>query len=335
MGAGRRPITHLFQEGSAVVATSKTSPIPGGIGSRENVQVHSRRRPWWRSDMLLAILVIMPSIIAVAVFIYGFIAWTTYMSTVKWNSQIPDYTFVGLKNWIRLFGDYRFRIDLRNLVYYAVGFMSQCIIFGFLLATLLDQKIKGEAIFRTIIIFPFAVSGIVTGVAWRWLMQPTTGINLLFAQIGLENFQPTWNSTPDYGMWAVTIAASWQFTGYIMALYLAGLRGIPNELREAAAIDGAGTWATYRHVIIPLLMPVTFTAIVLTGMNSIRVFDLVSAMSGSGPGFATDTLAFFMFQSTFGAYRYSLGAAIGTFMILLSAFLIVPYLMSMQRETER
>lgn len=317
------------------MATSKTSPIPGGIGSRENEQVHSRRRPWWRSDMLLAILVIMPSIIAVAVFIYGFIAWTTYMSTVKWNSQIPDYTFVGLKNWIRLFGDYRFRIDLRNLVYYAVGFMSQCIIFGFLLATLLDQKIKGEAIFRTIIIFPFAVSGIVTGVAWRWLMQPTTGINLLFAQIGLENFQPTWNSTPDYGMWAVTIAASWQFTGYIMALYLAGLRGIPNELREAAAIDGAGTWATYRHVIIPLLMPVTFTAIVLTGMNSIRVFDLVSAMSGSGPGFATDTLAFFMFQSTFGAYRYSLGAAIGTFMILLSAFLIVPYLMSMQRETER
>ena len=120
-----------------------------------------------------------------------------------------------------------------------------------------------------------------------------------------------------------------------MALYLAGLRGIPHELREAAAIDGAGTFAIYRHVIIPLLMPVTFTAFVLTGMNSIRVFDLVSAMSGSGPGFATDTLAFYMFQSTFGAYRYSLGAAIGAFMIFLSAFLIVPYLRSMQGEVER
>jgi glucose/mannose transport system permease protein len=120
-----------------------------------------------------------------------------------------------------------------------------------------------------------------------------------------------------------------------MALYLAGLRGIPNELREAAAIDGAGTWQTYRHIIIPLLLPVTFTAIVLTGMNSIRVFDIISPMGGSGPGFATDTLAFFMFQSTFGAYRYSLGAAIGAFMIILSGLLVIPYLQSMRGEVER
>ena len=294
-----------------------------------------KRKSWWRSDMLLAILVLSPSIIAVAVFIYSFIGWTFYISTVKWNSQVPDYTFVGLTNWVRLLGDNRFHIDLRNLVYYAIGFMSQCIIFGFIIAALLDQKIKGEALFRTIIIFPFAVSGIVTGVAWRWLLQPTTGINILFANIGLESFQPLWNSHPKYGMWAVSIAAAWQMTGYVMALYLAGLRGIPHELREAAAIDGAGTLATYRYIIIPLLLPVTFTAIVLTGMNSIRVFDLVSAMSGSGPAFATDTLAFNMFQSTFGAYRYSLGAAIGSFMIILSAFLVIPYMFSMRGEVER
>jgi glucose/mannose transport system permease protein len=285
--------------------------------------------------MVLAILVLSPSIIAVALFIYSFIGWTFYISTVDWNTVVPNYTFVGLKNWLRLFGDNRFHADLRNLIYYAIGFMSQCIIFGFLIAAFLDQRIRGEALFRTIVIFPFAVSGIVTGVAWRWLMQPTTGINLLFANIGFENFQPVWNTHPKYGMWAVTIAAAWQFTGYVMALYLAGLRGIPHELREAAAIDGAGTLATYRYVIIPLLMPVTFTVIVLTGMNSIRVFDLVSAMSGSGPAFATDTLAFYMFQSTFGAYRFSLGAAIGAFMIILSGFLVAPYLLSMRRETER
>ncbi|OUC06144.1 hypothetical protein RY27_22835 [Litorilinea aerophila] len=310
-------------------------PATGERGVAASPITQTRRRSWLRGDMFIAVLVLTPSIIAVALFIYGFIGWTFYMSTVKWNSQVPDFTFVGLANWERLFSDRRFHIDLRNLVYYAAGFMTQCIVFGFIIAALLDQKIKGEAIYRTIIIFPFAVSGIVTGVAWRWLMQPSTGINLLFAKIGLENFQPTWNSHPQYGMWAVSIAAAWQFTGYVMALYLAGLRGIPNELREAAAIDGAGTFATYRHVIIPLLMPVTFTAIVLTGMNSIRVFDLVSAMSGSGPAFATDTLAFYMFQSTFGAYRYSLGAAIGSFMIFLSAFLIVPYLMSMRGEVER
>ncbi len=296
----------------------------------------SRKRPrWLQGDMLIAILVLLPSILAVALFIYTFIGWTFYISTVRWNSQVPDYTFVGLRNWIRLFSDHRFHIDLRNLVYYAVGFMGQCIIFGFILASLLDTKIKGETLFRTIFILPFAVSGIVTGVAWRWLMQPSTGINLIFAQLGFENFQPTWNSHPQYGMWAVTIAAAWQFTGYIMALYLAALRGIPQELKEAAAIDGAGTWATYRYVIIPLLMPVTFTAIVLTGMNSIRVFDILNTMGGSGPAFATDTLAFFMYQSTFGAYRYSLGATISSFMILLSAFLIIPYLRSMRGEVER
>ena len=313
----------------------RTITVKGERGLAASPTTKRKRPSWLTKDMLLAILVLTPSIIAVALFIYTFIGWTFYISTVKWNSQIRDFTFVGLTNWERMLTDRRFHIDLRNLVYYAIGFMTQCILFGFLLASLLDQKIKGEAFFRTLFISPFAVSGIVTGVAWRWLMQPTTGVNVLFARMGFENFQPTWNSHPDYGIWAVTIAAAWQFTGYVMALYLAGLRGIPNELREAAAIDGAGTWATYRHIIIPLLMPVTFTAIVLTGMNSIRVFDIIAPMGGSGPGFATDTLAFYMFQSTFGAYRYSLGAAIGSFMIILSAFLIIPYLQSMRGEVER
>ncbi len=313
----------------------KTVSVQGERGLAASPAAYRKRAQWFRGDMALAVLVLTPSIIAVALFIYTFIGWTVYISMVKWNSVVTDYTFVGLKNWIRLFGDDRFRTDLRNLVYYAIGFMSQCIILGFIIAAFLDQKIKAEALFRTVVILPFAVSGIVTGVAWRWLLQPATGINLLFAKVGLASFHPQWISDPDYGMWAVTIPAAWQFTGYIMALYLAGLRGIPNELREAAAIDGAGSFAIYRYVIIPLLMPVTFTAIVLTGMNSIRVFDLVAAMSGSGPALATDTLAFFMFQSTFGAYRFSLGAAIGVFMIFLSAFLVVPYLFSMRGEVER
>jgi glucose/mannose transport system permease protein len=304
---------------------SAASPITGGL----------RRPGWLRGDMLVAVLVLTPSIIAVAVFIYSFIGWTFYISTVNWNTVVEDYTFVGLKNWERLFNDARFQRDLRNHLYYAIGFMSQCIILGFLLASLLDQKIRGEALFRTLFIFPFAVSQVVTGVAWRWLMQPTTGINAIFASIGLESFQPTWFVHPKYGMFAVSIAAAWQFTGYVMALYLAGLRGISYELREAAAIDGAGTYAIYRYVIIPLLMPVTFVVIVLTGMNSIRVFDLVATMGGSGPAFATDTLAFNMYQTTFGTYRFSLGAAIGAFMIILASFLVIPYLRSMRGEVER
>lgn len=316
---------------------NKTISVSGerGLAASPTHITRKRWRRWLRGDMVLAVLVLLPSIIAVAVFIYGFIGWTFYISMSDWKSSIPDFTFVGLKNWTRLINDRRFQMDLRNHFYYAIGFISQCIVIGFTLATLLDQKIKGEALFRTMFIFPFAVSGIVTGVTWQWLMQPATGINLIFAKIGMDWFRPTWHANIEYGIWAVSIAAAWQFSGYVMALYLAGLRGIPAELREAAAIDGAGTWATYRYIIVPLLMPVTFTVFVLTGMNSIRIFDVVAALGGPGPGNSIDSLALNMFQTTFGAYRFSLGAAIGSVMMFLAIFLVVPYLMSMQRETER
>ncbi|MEZ4680390.1 MAG: sugar ABC transporter permease [Caldilineaceae bacterium] len=314
---------------------NNTSSVVGGIAEPRSSTTNRKRRRWLRSDMVLAFLVILPSIIAVAVFIYGFIGWTFYISTTDWKSSVPDYTFVGLKNWTRLINDRRFQMDLRNHLFYAIGFMSQCIVIGFTLASLLDQKIKGEAVFRTLFIFPFAVSGIVTGVTWQWLMQPATGINLLFASIGMGWFRPNWYANTDYGIWAVSIAAAWQFSGYVMALYLAGLRGIPNELREAAAIDGAGPWAVYRYIIIPLLMPVTFTVVVLTGMNSIRVFDIIAALGGPGPGNSIDSLALNMFQTTFGAYRFSLGAAISSVMLILALFLVIPYLMSMQQEAER
>ena len=310
------------------VSVSGESSLAASPGIR-----HRQRVSWLRGDTALAVLVLSPSILATAVFIYGFIIWTGYISTVKWNSSIEDYTFVGLQNWTQLFSMNRFHWNLRNLVLFAAGFMSQCIVFGFLIAAFLNQKIKGEAIFRTIVILPFAVSGIVTGVAWRWLMQPTTGINLLFHQIGWESFYFTWNAHPQWGILAITLAAAWQFTGYVMALYLASLRGISNEVIEAARVDGANTYHLYRRIIIPLLMPVTFTAIVLTGMGSIRVFDLVTVLGG--PAFSTDTLAFHMYQSVFGQYRFSLGATLGFFMIFLSLFLVVPYLRSMRGEVER
>ncbi len=318
-----------------LVLGNSSDGIQGGRGLAASPNTILRNAPtWFRGDRLLAILVVSPSIILVAVFIYGFIGWTFYISTVDWNSPVVDYTFVGLKNWRRLFSDHRFLTDLRNMLFFAVGYMAQCIIVGFFIAALLDQKIKSEALFRTIIFIPFAVSEVVTGVAWRWLMQPASGINLLMAKIGFEEYQPLWYAHPRHGIWAVSIIAAWQFTGYIMALYLAGLRGIPDELREAAIIDGAGALALHRHVLIPLLWPVTFTAILLTGMRSIKLFDLVATI-GVGPGFATDSVANFMFESTFRANRWALGSAVGTFMIILSAFLLIPYLLSVRGEEER
>jgi glucose/mannose transport system permease protein len=293
-----------------------------------------RKRKRISGDMLLAILVLTPSIIAVAIFIYSFIGWTFWISTVNWNQALPNYDFIGLKNWRSMVTSERFLTDLRNLLMYAGGFMAQCIVIGFLLASFLDQKIKGESIFRTIYIFPFAISVIVTGVAWRWVMRPDSGLNLLLDYAGLGALKSLWYGHPTFGILFITIAASWQFMGYIMALYLAGLRGIPQEVREAAMIDGCNQFNLYRRIIIPMLSGVTFTAIVLTGMGAIRAFDIVAAMSGSGQAYSTDTLAFHMFEQTFLADRYALSAVIGSVMILISSLLVIPYIYSTRKEVQ-
>jgi len=289
---------------------------------------------WLRSDTLIAILVLTPSIIAVAVFIYAFIFWTIYSSLVLWNDVNPDYTWVGLRNFVRLLQTDRFLIDLHNILIYTVLFLVECIVVGFLLAVFLDQRIKGEAIFRTIFLLPFAVSAIVTGVAWRWLMNPDSGIDLLFRSVGLGFLHSNWFTDPNFGIAAVTIASSWQMSGYVMALYLAALRGIPGELREAAAIDGAGVIALYRYVIIPLLTPVTYTVVVIVGGIALRAFDIISSMTSSGPAFADDTPAFFMFQTTFQSNHFSQGAAIAVVMLILAAILTIPYLINISREVE-
>ncbi len=229
------------------------------LAASPNSAARKHRRPVNR-DLLIAILVLTPSILAVAVFIYSFIAWTFWISAVNWNDAVPNNDFVGLKNWLSMFATERFQIDIRNLVLYAIGFMAQCIVIGFVLAAILDQNIKGESIFRTIYIFPFAVSAIVTGVAWRWVMRPDAGLNLLLDAAGLGALKSLWYSHPTLGILFVTIASSWQFIGYIMALYLAGLRGISNEVREAAMLDGCNTFNLYRFVIIPMLSGITFTA---------------------------------------------------------------------------
>lgn len=315
--------------------TSSGAPVGGsGASLVAQVPITRRVRRWIRSDRTIAILVLSPSLIAVAVFIYTFIVWTFYLSGTQWTTPVQDLSFAGLDNWLGLLQDTRWLQDIRNMLFYAIGFMGQCLVIGFLLASLLDQNVKGENIFRTIFVFPFAVSGIVTGVVWRWLMNPTTGINLIFGSLGLGFLKWDWFANPDWGILAVSIAGAWQFTGYIMALYLAGLRGISSDLREAALIDGCNTFNLYRRIIIPLLSPVTFTALVLTGMGSIRVFDL-PAVLGTGAAFGADAMAYYQFTLTFTSMNYAAGATVAGAMIILAAFLIVPYVISMRGEAER
>lgn len=306
---------------------------------------HGARRGRWRfpnADRVTSLLLIAPSLIAIAVFVYGFIGFTAFASLTKWDTLAPDFTFVGLKNYARLFTTVRFQIDLRNTVTFTVFFLVLCLSLGFILAVLLDRRIRGEGIFRSIFLFPLALSFIVTGVVWRWLLNPgsaelgSTGINLLLDKAGLGFLKTGWYTDPKIGIKAVVIAATWQMSGYVMAMYLAGLRGIPEELREAALVDGASEFQIYRHIIVPLLHPITLGAMIILGHISLKIFDLVVAMTGPGPGFSSDVPAFFMFDTTFRGNNFAQGAGIAVILLVMVAGLIVPYLLySLRTEMQR
>ena len=297
-----------------------------------------RRLDWER---ITPILLILPSVIAIAVFVYGFIGFTGFVSFTKWNKLLPDFSLAGLRNYQTLFANPRFQIDMRNMVVFTVLFLISCLAIGFLLAILLDQHIKGENIFRSIYLFPMAISFIVTGVAWRWLLNPgsaemgSTGVNLLFETMGLDFLKSGWFTDPKIGIKAVAIAAVWQMSGYVMAMYLAGLRGIPDELREAARVDGASEVQILWHVIVPLLRPITLGAIIVLGHIALKIYDLVVAMTGPGIGFSCDVPAYFMWDTTFQSNRFAQGASIATILLVMVGVLIVPYLAySLRREAE-
>lgn len=291
-----------------------------------------------KRDKLMPILFIMPSVITVGVFVYGFISWTGFISFTKWNDVLPNYTLVGFENYRKLFANMRFQIDLRNTLVFTVIFVISCLVIGLLLAIFLDQKIKSEGIFRNLFLLPMAISFVVSGVIWRWLFNPGSiqlgniGVNQLFEKLGLNFLTCGWYTDPKIGIIAVAIAAIWQFSGYTMALYLAGLRGIPVELREASAIDGADKWQIFYYIIFPLLRPITFGAIIILGHISLKIFDLVVAMTGSGPAFSCDVPALFMYDTTFRGNHFAQGASIAIILLLLISLLIIPYLISTFRK---
>lgn len=285
-----------------------------------------------KEERILSFLFIVPSIVLISVFVYGFIIWTGWISLTNWRDVFPDFSFVGLRNYIDLFQNLRFQIDFKNIMVFTVLFLLSSIFIGLLLAILLDRKIRYENIFRSIYLFPMAISFIVTGVVWRWLLNPGTeasgslGINMLLEQIGLGFLKSKWYTDPSIGIKAVVIAAVWQMSGYVMAMYLAGIRGIPSELSEAAQVDGASIWQIYRYIILPLLRPVTLGAVIILTHISLKIFDLVVAMTGAGIGFSCDVPALFMYDTTFRGNFFAQGAAIATILLISIAIIIVPYL---------
>ena len=289
---------------------------------------------------LYSILLVLPSVVAIFIFIYGFIGFTAIASMINWTKLQIDWTFVGFNNYIRLFHTERFIIDLKNTLVFTVLFLISAIVLGFLLAVLVDRNIKGESIFRYFFLFPMAFSFIVTGVIWRWMLAPgnamtgAQGVNLIFDKLGLEFLKSGWYTDPKIGIKAVVIAAVWQYAGYIMALYLAGIRSIPVEIVEAARVDGASEFDVYRHIILPMMRPITLSAVIILGHISLKIFDLVVSMTGPGSGFITDVPAFFMYDTTFRGNRFSEGSAIAIILLILVAILVIPYLINSSKTEE-
>ena len=293
-------------------------------------------------DRALAVLLVVPSALAIALFVYAFIAWTAYVSLTDWNDivafrgPLPVVDFVGLQQYARLLANPRFIIDIQNTATFTLLFVVACNVIGLLLAVLLDRNMPGENVFRAVFLFPMAISFIVTGVVWRWLENPSAGLNLILDGTGLGGLKNGWYTDPDIGIKAVVLAATWQMSGYVMALYLAGLRGIPLDLREGARVDGASEWQVFRHIILPLLRPITLSAVIILGHISLKIFDLTSAMTGPGPAFADDVPALFMFNTTFQGNHFAQGASISILMLIMISVLVVPYLIySTRTETQR
>jgi glucose/mannose transport system permease protein len=272
--------------------------------------------------------------------VYDFIAWSGRVSMSDWQGLVPSYNFVGLENFNQLiFDDRRFLIGARNTLVFSVVFLGGAIVLGLLLAVLIDRQLPAAGLFRNLFLFPMAVSFIVTGVAWRWLMNPatgdrTSGLNLLFETIGLGGLANSWHTTdPPWGIAFVGIPALWQMTGFAMALFLAGLRAIPDELREAARMDGASELQIFRRVILPLLRPAVLSVVIILGHISLKIFDLIIALTGRQ--LALDVPAIYMWTTTFDANNFNRGAAIGILLLLAVALLVIPYLVYARRqETE-
>ncbi len=295
----------------------------------------------FKNETYLSIAILLPSIVAVAIFVYGFIGWSVRVSLSQWTGLIPDFTWVGLKQYTDLiFTDQRFAWDVQNTGIFTVGFIAGCLIIGLSLAILLDQKLKGEAIFRSIFLFPMSISFIASGVVWAWLMNPATGdritgINLIFQMLHLDFLISLWHTTPrPWGMAYTVIPALWQLSGFTMALYLGGLRSIPEEVREAARVDGASEFQMYRYIILPMLQPVTLSAVIILGHMSLKIFDLIVALGHKD--MRLDVPGIYMWTTTFDGTKYAQGAAIGVLMLISVAILVVPYLVyNMRTEAEQ
>ncbi|MBN2534443.1 MAG: sugar ABC transporter permease [Spirochaetales bacterium] len=286
-----------------------------------------------RLETLLPKAVLFPTFAIAAIFIYGFIGWTTWISFTD-SRLLPKYELAGFIQYITLFTkEPRWWVAVGNLFIFSILFISICIVIGLLLAIFLDQRIRGESFFRTIYLYPMALSFIVTGAAWRWILNPNLGLERLVQQLGFSEFTFRWLVDSHMAIYTIVIAAVWQSSGFVLALFLAGLRGIDPAIIKAAQVDGASLPRIYWRIIIPSLRPVFLSAVIILMHISIKSFDLVMVLTRGGPGYSTDMPATFMYAFSFNRGRLGFGAASAVIMFLAVMAIIIPYLYSELRGT--
>ncbi|MDE0240798.1 MAG: sugar ABC transporter permease [bacterium] len=272
-------------------------------------------------------ILLAPSFLIVLIFVYGFIAWTAWVSMTR-SRLLPKYEIEGFIQYERLFAAPRWDTAMNNLFIFGALFIVVSMMLGLLLAILLDQKIRIEGALRTIYLYPMALSMIVTGTAWQWVMNPGLGIEAVVRGWGFENFAFDWVIDPDMAIFAIVIAAVWQASGFVMALFLAGLRSVDDEIIKAAKVDGIPTWRIYSAIVIPSMAPVFLSAFIVLAHLAIKSFDLVIALTGGGPGYATDLPATYMYAMAFS--RGDIGQAASSAMVMMAVVfaIVVPYLYS-------
>jgi glucose/mannose transport system permease protein len=272
-----------------------------------------------------AAIALAPALAVVLIAYIGTMLWTMQISFTA-SKLLPVNVFVGLDQYRRLFESARWITSLQNLAIFGVLFVVGCLVIGFLLAVALDQKIRFENTFRTIFLYPYAMSFIVTGLIWQWLMNPGLGIQKSMRDLGWESFTFDWAVSNRMAIYALIIAAIWQASGLVMALMLAGLRGVDTELWKATRVDGIPAWRVYLSIILPLLRPMIVTAVVLLSISVIKSYDLVVALTNGGPGTASEMPAKFVMDNLFERQNIGLATAASTVMLVTVVSLLAPWL---------
>ncbi|SEQ73350.1 carbohydrate ABC transporter membrane protein 1, CUT1 family [Faunimonas pinastri] len=269
--------------------------------------------------------VLLPTVVVMIVCFYGSILWTIYISFTR-SGMLPSYSLQGVAQYVRLFHTARWHTAFANMFIFGGLYIVAAIVLGTLLAILMDQQIRLESVFRTIFLYPLAMSFIVTGLAWQWFLNPTMGLQHFVRSLGWESFTFNWIVDRNYAIYTLVFAAIWHGTGLIMAIMLAGLRGIDSEIWRAVRVEGIPRWRAYLRIVIPMLRPLMVTCVVLLAIDVVKSYDLVIAMTKGGPGTSTDLPAKFVVDMSFERANIGLASAGAVIMLIVVLAAVGPYL---------